>query len=229
MKREHLPTIVVALVALVAGYFAGREHLKYELRSAVEGALGGIAKGLHSPSEPARDDAVVPADTPKQSEEDVERKKAADKRLAELEARQRAVEARRAQEATEQAKRDEEQRQLREQQADYARNHVELYDVTAQYRNDMLSGRVPCVGGKLKNSGDRTLKRVKIIAYFQDASGRTIFEEDYFPVLVSQMSIGKNKPLKAGYIETFLYKAEGVPSEWVEGKATVTVAEVEFE
>jgi len=37
---------VALVVGLVAGYFAGREHVKYELRSAFQDAASGLTKGL---------------------------------------------------------------------------------------------------------------------------------------------------------------------------------------
>ncbi len=112
----------------------------------------------------------------------------------------------------------------------YMREKVELYEVRSKYQDDVLDGRVACVFGKLKNKGDRSLKKVKIVAYFLDSNGRTIFEEDYRPINTAAFSMnGENKPLKAGYIKELGYKAKGCPSEWAEGRVRVSVTEIEFE
>lgn len=43
--------IATALICLVVGYFAGREHLKYEVRNAIGSAFSGVASGFNnSPS-----------------------------------------------------------------------------------------------------------------------------------------------------------------------------------
>jgi hypothetical protein len=47
-RRTVLGYIVVGLVGLVIGYFAGREHLKYEMRSAFQSAVVEMQKGLTS-------------------------------------------------------------------------------------------------------------------------------------------------------------------------------------
>ena len=83
---------------------------------------------------------------------------------------------------------------------------------------------------KLKNNGDRTLNRVKVICYFPDDSSSRIAEEDFYPVSVSDFSIGDNKPLKPGYVWTMeknkFYAAESVPDEWKEGAIEIEITEV---
>jgi hypothetical protein len=44
--RKAVGYIMAGLVGLVIGYFAGREHLKYEMRSALQSAVGEIQKGF---------------------------------------------------------------------------------------------------------------------------------------------------------------------------------------
>lgn len=92
---------------------------------------------------------------------------------------------------------------------------------------------VPAVRISLKNIGDRSLDKVKIIVYFQDENGNTIFEEDYHPVLVSDYSFRENnKPLKPGYVEEMekdkYYTLETALTDWKEGKAIIKVVDIEF-
>lgn len=109
---------------------------------------------------------------------------------------------------------------------------IELYDFVAKYYESYFDGKVPGVRFKVKNNGDRTLNKVKVSVYFQDANDNTIAEEDFHPVLISKYSFGDDKPLKAGYIWEMdkgkFYKVENLPSEWAEGKATAKVTEIEF-
>lgn len=91
----------------------------------------------------------------------------------------------------------------------------------------------PAVRISLKNSGDRSLDKVKVIVYFQDKDGNTIFEEDYHPVLVSEYSFGgDNKPLKPGYVKEMekdkYYTLESALSDWKEGKAIAKIVDIEF-
>ena len=97
----------------------------------------------------------------------------------------------------------------------------------------VLDGRVPGVRFKLRNKGDKTLDKVKVVVLFKDAFGAVIAEQDYHPVLVSEYSFsGDNKPLKPGYIwqmeQGKFYKAKSVPSEWKEGSAEAKITEIRF-
>lgn len=112
-----------------------------------------------------------------------------------------------------------------------AAGKLELYDFKAKYFDSVLSGRIPGVDFKLRNKGERALKKVRVVVYFQDGSGATIAEEDYMPVLSGGFSSGV--PLKPGYIwqqerGRFL-SAKKVPNEWKDGAATVKIAEIQFE
>lgn len=91
----------------------------------------------------------------------------------------------------------------------------------------------PAVRISLKNSGDRSLDKVKVVVYFQDKDGNTIFEEDYHPVLVSKYSFsGDNKPLKPGYVNEMekdkYYTLDSALSDWKEGKAVAKVVDIKF-
>jgi hypothetical protein len=120
------------------------------------------------------------------------------------------------------------------QEQKYIEDHLELYDFQAKYMNAALDGRVPGVTFKIKNTGDRSVERVKVVVLFKDETGAVIAEEDYIPVLVSQYSVSSNnKPLKPGYIwqqeRGRFFTAKSVPSEWKEGAAEVRIVEIRFE
>jgi len=116
----------------------------------------------------------------------------------------------------------------------YIAESLELYDFQAKYMNAVLDGRVPGVTFKIKNKGDRSLERIKVVVLFKDATGSVIAEEDYTPVLVSQYNLsGDNKPLKPGYIwqqeRGRFYTAKSVPTEWKEGAADAHIVEIRFQ
>ena len=114
----------------------------------------------------------------------------------------------------------------------YTKNVV-LYDLVARYYDTYLEKNVPGVEFKLKNKGNRTLKKVRVTVYFKNASGTIIFEKDYHPVLVTKYSFGRdNKPLKPNYIWQMesgrVYKADSVPDEWKEGAVSAKITDIEF-
>lgn len=110
--------------------------------------------------------------------------------------------------------------------------NVVLYDLVGRRYDSYLDGNVPGVEFKLRNNGDRTLKRVKVTVYFKDASGAVVAEEDYLPVLVSEFSLGDNKPLRPNHIwqlpQGKFYTAKSVPSEWETGALSARITDIEF-
>jgi hypothetical protein len=115
----------------------------------------------------------------------------------------------------------------------YIQDNLEIYEFEAKYMDAVLEGRIPGVRFKLRNKGDKTLDRVKVVVLFKDASGAVIAEQNYLPVLVSECNFsGGNKPLKPGYIwqmeQGKFYKATSVPNEWKEGSAEARITEVRF-
>jgi len=109
---------------------------------------------------------------------------------------------------------------------------VHLYDLKARYYTSVLDERVPGVEFKLRNTGQRTLSKVKVTVYFRDAGGNVIAEKDYHPVFLSEFSMGPSKPLKPGYVWQIergkFYQAKDVPTEWQEGNVDARVTEVDF-
>ena len=115
----------------------------------------------------------------------------------------------------------------------YIHDHLELYELKASYMDSLLNGRIPGVAFKLRNKGDKTLEKVKVVVLFKDAAGAVIAEEDFLPVLVTEYSFGgDNKPLRPGYIWQMergkFYMAKGVPTEWSEGAAEARITEIRF-
>lgn len=85
------------------------------------------------------------------------------------------------------------------------------------------------VMGEVKNTGDKTLSKVKIIIYYLDKDGKPVGETDYYPVLVTDFGLGDAAdPLKPGYVRKFGCKASDAPSEWAK-KVRIEVVEVEFQ
>ena len=122
---------------------------------------------------------------------------------------------------------------LAQEKAAYIAQNLVLYDLDARYRNSLLDGRVPGVKFKIKNKGDRTLNEVKVRVVFLDESGKPIAEDEYYPVLVSEMNFsGDNTPLRPNYIwsgkSDEFYSAKQVPSEWKSGRATASIIDIEF-
>lgn len=105
-----------------------------------------------------------------------------------------------------------------------------VYDFSSSYMNSAYEGRMPGVTFKLKNTGDRTLERVKVTVYFKNADRNIICEQDYVPV--HSGLYGTTTPLRPGYIWQIekgkFYTATNVPSEWIEGYATAEITDIDF-
>jgi hypothetical protein len=115
----------------------------------------------------------------------------------------------------------------------YIRDYLELYAFEAKYMQSALDGRIPGVTFKLRNKGDRTLDRVKVVVMFKDRAGSVIAEKDFLPVLVTDFgSRDDNTPLRPGYIwqmeRVRFYGAKSVPTEWKEESAEAKVTEIRF-
>lgn len=110
---------------------------------------------------------------------------------------------------------------------------VQITEFSTQRIDTYLKKGTPAVRIALKNTGDRSLDQVKVIVYFKNKDGNTIFEEDFYPVSVSKYSFGgNNKPLKPGYVQEMekdkYYTIESQLSEWAEGKATAKITDIKF-
>ncbi len=84
--------------------------------------------------------------------------------------------------------------------------------------------------GEVKNSGDRTLKKVDLVIYCLGADGKPVFEKTFSPVWVTEVSMpgDENEPLKPGYSRQFGVKLDDAPSDWSK-RVEVKVTGVEFQ
>lgn len=110
---------------------------------------------------------------------------------------------------------------------------VEITEFQAKRIDTYRKKDVPAVRISIKNNGNRSLDKVKVMVYFQDKNGDTIFEEDFHPVLVTKYSFSSNdKPLKPGYMKEMerdkFYTLDTPLSAWEEGKAIAKVTEIKF-
>lgn len=114
---------------------------------------------------------------------------------------------------------------------DYITN-VKLYDFEAKRIDTYLDKNLPAVRFAVKNEGDKTLNKVEVTVYFKDVEGNVIFEEKYFPVLVSKYSYRNNKPLKPNYVKRQekdkYYTIKELGDEWETGSAEAIVTDIEF-
>ncbi len=110
---------------------------------------------------------------------------------------------------------------------------IQITEFVAKRIDTYSKEGIPAVRISLKNTGGRSLDKVRVTVYFQDKSGNTIFEEDFLPVLVSKYSFtGNNNPLKSGYVSEMekdkYYTLDSQLSDWEEGKSVAKVVDLEF-
>lgn len=116
-------------------------------------------------------------------------------------------------------------------EADYIAKSLVVENVEASYKKSALEGNVPGVSFSIKNTGEKTVKRIKVNCSFMNAEGKKIAEESYLPV--SEFDFANGKPLKPGYEWTLdksrFYSAKGIPSEWAPGKVEIKITEIDFQ
>jgi hypothetical protein len=177
-KRSRTGLVIPLLtlvIGLLGGYFAGREHLKYEIRSTLHNAAKGIAD-VFAPESAKAKEAVKP-----------------DKR----------------------------------EENDYINQNLEISGLKAKYEKDVLDRWETIVRATIKNNGDKTIKKLKVTAYFLDRNESTISEDSFYPILDSTFKADAS--LKPHYIREFAFKAEHVPSEWKEGRVRLAITDIAFE
>ena len=108
---------------------------------------------------------------------------------------------------------------------------VAVYDFVAKYYEQYFGGKEAGVVFKVKNNGNKELKRVQLTVYFKDNSGNIIHEDKFTPVSEYSWN-SNNKPLKPNRIwqmdSGYYLKADNVPSEWKEGYADVKITDIDF-
>ena len=123
------------------------------------------------------------------------------------------------------------EQQLKKEKSEYMENKVSIFDFKATRIDTYSDKNIPAVRFAVKNIGNRSLDKVKVTVIFYDWDDLPIYEESYFPVLVSEYSVSGDTPLKPNYIkrekEGRYYTIEELGPEW-SGKATISVTEIEF-
>ena len=82
----------------------------------------------------------------------------------------------------------------------------------------------------MRNTGDKTLQRVRIIVYFLDDQGNEIGEKEFNPVLYSEdlLPFGDEAPLRPNYVKDFSYSLSDAPSTWGGTLYRVELGSIEF-
>lgn len=123
------------------------------------------------------------------------------------------------------------EQQLEKEKSEYMENKVSIFDFKATRIDTYSDKNIPAVKFAIKNIGNRSLDKVKVTVIFYDWDDLPIYEESYFPVLVSEYSVSGDTPLKPNYIkrekEGRYYTVEELGPEW-SGKATISVSDIEF-
>ncbi|MBU2943928.1 hypothetical protein Q4525_07585 [Shimia thalassica] len=116
------------------------------------------------------------------------------------------------------------------EKGDYIENHLVLFEIEASRINTYRGKNIPAVRYAIKNAGQETLTEVKVIVYFLDENGKRFFEEDYYPVLVSEYNFD-GKPLKPNYtyrMESNIWMTvETLGDEW-SGEIEIEITDIEF-
>lgn len=113
----------------------------------------------------------------------------------------------------------------------YIKDHLEIFDIQADYISTYSDDRVPAFRYALKNTGKETLTKVRVVVYFLDETGTPFFEEDYLPVLVTSSGFNDVSPLRPNYtfrMEKGRWMTEKrLGDEW-SGQIRIEIVEVEF-
>ena len=105
--------------------------------------------------------------------------------------------------------------------------NVQVTEGYGQFDVPGYSARKLAVKATLRNTGNRSLKRVEVTVYFLNSQGQHIAEKEYAPVSEINFS-GDAGPLKPNYVKDFGYVVDDVaPSEWAK-KIDMAVSKVEF-
>ena len=100
-------------------------------------------------------------------------------------------------------------------------------------KNETLGCRAnPCLEGRVRNTGDRTVQRVTLVVYFLDDEGIAIGEQSraivsYYPKGHLLSGLGDKSPLRPNYVEDFRITLDG-PSVWGGVRYRVELGEIEF-
>lgn len=108
---------------------------------------------------------------------------------------------------------------------------VAVYDFVAKYYEQYFGGKEAGVVFKLKNNGNKELKKVQLTVYFKDNSGNIIHEDTFTPISEYSWNSNSNSlmPNRIWQMDSGYYlQAENVPSEWKEGSVEVKITDIDF-
>ena len=112
----------------------------------------------------------------------------------------------------------------------YIRDSMEVLDLKASMHDSVLDGKVPGVEFRVRNNGDKPIKKVEVTVYFKDKDNKIIHEQKYTPVSITGFDAGNI--LKPNYIWQIehgkFYNAKSVPSEWSAGSVEAKITSIEF-
>lgn len=124
------------------------------------------------------------------------------------------------------------QEQTKNDWQSYAEQYIEIKNVNCSYMNDILDGRIPGLQLEVKNNGDRTISKLILTAYLQDANGNNIYEDDVWIIDAGGFmdDFGVLKPNYSWKTDKNRFRSfNKVPSEWKEGAIKLEVKRIEFE
>ena len=122
---------------------------------------------------------------------------------------------------------------LTEAKKNYIKNNLKLFEVEAKYVSVWGGSEdTPGVKFSIKNLGNKTLSKIRVVVYFLDKNGKPFAEEDYLPVLEDSFSFSGSKSLKPNYTfrmdDRKFYTKDNLGDEW-SGKIKIEISYIEFD
>ena len=124
---------------------------------------------------------------------------------------------------------------LTEAKKNYIKNNLKLFEVEARYINKREGFKgTPGVKFAIKNLGNKTLSKIRVVVYFLDKNGKPFAEDDYLPVLEGSISgiSSSFSSLKPNYTfrmdDSTFYTKDNLGDEW-SGKIKIEISYIEFD
>ena len=83
------------------------------------------------------------------------------------------------------------------------------------------------VSGEIRNTGNRTVRKIEITVFYLNEEGRAIFDRTHYPVFAPRWETDESKLLKPNHSQKFRYKLDEVASQW-SGEVRVKIAKIAF-
>lgn len=114
---------------------------------------------------------------------------------------------------------------------EYIEKYLQLFEIESSYIKTYSDEEVPAFRYAIKNTGRETLTKIEVLVYFLDKEGTPFFEENYFPVLVSDSGFNDSRPLKPNYtfrMESNKWMTEKSLGEEWGGEIDIEIVEIEL-